>query len=115
MTGDAGNSVVIERPLHMRVLRQRPGEQRRRIVTSFAMASVFKSLLRLNVLNVFLVERFAKGVTVRGLPPLRVRVCVTNATTPGRDEHIAGNESAGRSRRVAGRKRIRTELEIVGF
>src|SRR2546423_15265738 len=113
MTGDAGNSVVIERPLHVRVLRQCPREQRRRVVTRFAVTSELDSLLGLNVLNVFLVERFAKSVTVRRLPPLRVRVCVTSATTPGRHKHFAGNESAGRSRRVAGSKRIGTELEVV--
>src|SRR2546423_14625832 len=114
MTGDAGSSVVIEGPLRVRVFCQCPREQRCRVMTRFAVTSELDSLLRLNVLNVFLVERFAKGVTVRGLPPLRMRVCVTNATTPGRHEHSAGNKRTGRSRRVGGGNRMGTELEVEG-
>src|ERR1051326_9225622 len=115
MTGDARDSVVIERPLHMRVLRQSSREQRRRVMTRFAVTSELDPLLGLNVLHIFLIERFAKSVTVRGLPPLRVRVGVTNAAAFGRHEHFAGNESAGSRRGVTGRKRIRSELEIVSF
>src|SRR2546423_10069305 len=115
MTGDAGNSVVIEGPLHVRVFCKRACKQRCRVMARFAVTSELDSLLSLNVLNIFLIERFAKGVTVCRLPPLRMRVCVTNATTLGRHKHIARNEGAGRRAGVAGSKRVGTELEVVGF
>src|SRR5438105_8310337 len=113
MTGDARHPIVVERSFDMRILCQRPAEQRRRVMTRFAMAREFNSLLSLQILDVLLIEGFAKCVSVRRLPPLSVRVCVTNAATLGRDKHLSRNKRAGRCSGVARRERIRTEFEIV--
>src|SRR5437588_3130445 len=115
MTGDARHTIVVERPFDMRIFCQRAAEQRRRIMTRLAMASEFNSLLSLQILDVFLIEGFAKCVPVRRLPPLNVSVCVTNPAAFGRYKHLSRYERAGRSRGVARRERIGTEFEIVCF
>src|ERR1043165_6708866 len=94
MTRDAGNSIIIKGPLHVRVFGQRTGKQSGRVMTRFAVTRELDSLLGLNVLNIFLIEGFAKSVTVRRLAPLSVRICVTSATAPGRHKHLAGNKCA---------------------
>src|ERR1043166_6337437 len=77
------------------------------------MARVLNSLFTLNVLDVLLIERFAEGVAVRGLPPLRMRVRVATATTFRGHEHFTRNESTGSTRGIAGRKGVGAEFEIV--
>src|SRR6266567_5054207 len=115
MTRNARHSVVIEWPLDMRILSQRAGEKRRRVMTRLAVAGEFNSLLRLQILDVLLVERFAKGVAVRRLPPLCMSICVTGSASFCGNEHFTGNKCAGRGRCIAGGKRIRTEFEVVCF
>src|SRR2546430_739975 len=113
MTRNARHSVVVEWPFDMRILCQRAGEKRRRVMTRFAMACEFNSLLRLQIFDVLLVERLAKRVAVRRLPPLCMSICVAGSASFGGNEHFSRNERAGRSRRIAGRERIRTEFEVV--
>ena len=115
MTRNARHSVVIEWPFDMRILSQRAGEKRRRVMTRLAVAREFNSLLRLQILDVLLVEGFAKGVAVRRLPPLCMSICVTGSASFCRNEHFSRNERAGRSRCISGRERIRTEFEVVRF
>src|SRR5881628_1383233 len=104
MTGYAGHAVIVERPFHVRILRQRSGKKRCWVVTRFAVTREFDPSLILQVLDVLLIERLAKSIPVRRLPPLRMRICVTSATAFGRNEHIARNECAGCGGCVAGRK-----------
>ena len=77
------------------------------------MSREFNSLLRLQILDVLLVKRLAKGVAVRRLPPLCMSICVAGSASFCRNEHFSRNERAGRSSRIAGRERIRTEFEVV--
>ncbi len=114
MTRDARHSVVVKWPFDMRSLRQRAGEKRCRVMTRLAMAGEFNSFLRLQILDVLLIERLAKRVAVRRLPPLRVRICVTSGAALGRHKHFSGNERAGGRGCVAWRERIRTEFEVIG-
>src|SRR6266566_7732884 len=102
MTRDARYAVVVEGPFDFCVLSQRAGEKRRRVMTRFAVPREFDSLLRLQVFHVLLIERFAKRVTVRRLPPLRMSIRVTGSASFCRHEHFSWNERAGRSRGVAG-------------
>src|SRR5215472_2818205 len=113
MTRNAGNTLVIKRPLHMRILSQCTGKQSRRVVTRFAMPGVLNSLLRLNIFDVLLIERFAKGVPVCGLSPLGMGIGVTIATTFRGNKHFTGNKSTGAAGRIAGREGIATKFEIV--
>src|SRR5438874_9167191 len=99
----------------MRILCQGAGEKRRRVMTRLAVPREFNSLLRLQILDVLLVERFAKGVAVRRLPPLCMSIRVTGSASFRRNEHFSRNESAARSGCIAGRERIRTEFEVVRF
>ena len=84
-------------------------------MTRFAVTSEFNSLLRLQIFDVLLVERLAKRVAVRRLPPLCMSIRVTGSASFCRHEHFSRNERAGRSRGIAGRERIRTEFEVVRF
>src|ERR1043166_6426190 len=77
------------------------------------MTREFNSLLGLQVLDVLLIEGFAKCVSMRRLPPLRVRVRVANAATLGRDKHLSGYKRAACGSGIARRERIGAELEIV--
>src|SRR5947209_10230667 len=113
MTRNARHSVVVEWPCDMRILCQAAGEKRRRVMTRLAVPREFNALLRLQILDVLLVERLAKGVAVRRLPPLCMSICVTGSASFCRNEHFSRNERAGRSRRIAGEERIRTEFEVV--
>ena len=115
MTRNARHSVVVEWPFDMRILCQRAGEKRRRVMTRFAMAREFNSLLRLQIFDVLLIERLAKGVAVRRLPPLCMSICVTGSAPFCRNEHFTGNKCACRSRCISGRERIWTEFEVVRF
>src|ERR1044072_5154454 len=65
VAGDARYTIVIERPFDFRVLRQSSGEQRCRVMTRLTMPGEFNSLLVLQVLDVLLIERFAKSIAVR--------------------------------------------------
>src|SRR5437660_11855831 len=102
MTRDARHSVVVEGPFDFRVFGQRAGEKRRRVMTRLAVAREFNSLLRLQILDVLLIERLAKSVAVRRLPPLYMSICVTGAASFCRHEHFSGNEVARRRRCIAG-------------
>src|SRR5256885_14421837 len=82
-------------------------------MATLAVARVLDAALRDQVFDVLLIKRLAESVAVCGLSPLRVRVRVAFAATLRRDEHLAGNKAAGGRRRVARRKRILSELEIV--
>ena len=115
VTRDARHAIVIERPFDMRVLRQRAGKKGRRVVTRFAMTREFNSFLRLQILDVLLIERLAKSISMRGLSPLRVRVRVTISTALRRNEHIPGNECSRGRRGIPGRKRVGTKLEVVSL
>src|SRR5437763_13186558 len=115
MTRNARHSVVIEWPFDMRILCQGAGEKRRRVMTRLAVAREFNSLLRLQILDVLLVEGYAKGVAVRRLPPLCMSIGVTGSASFCRNEHFSRNERAGRSRCISGRERIWTEFEVVRF
>src|SRR5882724_9765608 len=99
----------------MRVLGERAGKKRRRVMTRFAVAGEFNPLLRLQIFDVLLIERLAKRVAVRRLPPLGMSVCVTGAASFCQHEHVTRNERAGGSHGIAGRERIRTKLEVVRF
>ena len=99
----------------MRILRERAGKKRRRVMTRFAVAGEFNSLLRLQIFDILLIERLAKRVAVRRLPPLPVSICVTGSTSLCRNEHFSRNERAGCSRGIAGRERIRPEFEVIRF
>src|SRR5690349_898794 len=109
----AGHTIVVEWSFDMRILGERTAEQRRRVVTRFAMTREFNSLLSLQVLDVLLIERFAKCVPMRGLPPLRVRVCVARSAALGSDKHLSWNKRAAGRGGIAGRERIGAEFEIV--
>src|SRR6266571_1630605 len=113
MTSDTRDPIVVEWPFDMRILSQRAAEQGRRVVTRFAMTREFNPLLSLQILDVLLIEGFAKCVSMRRLPPLGVRVRVANAAALGRDKHLSRNKRAGCSSCIAGRERIGTEFEIV--
>ena len=113
MARDARHTLVIERPFDMRILCQGAPEQGRGIVTRLAMTREFDSLLSLQVLDVLLIERFAKCVAVRRLPPLSVRVRVTTTTAFRRHKHLSGNKRAGRRSCIPRRERIGPEFEIV--
>src|SRR6267143_7323420 len=115
MTRDARHAVVVEGPFDMRILSQRAREKRRRVMTRLAVSREFNSLLRLQILHVLLIERLAKSVAVRRLPPLYMSICVTGAASFCRHEHFSRNEGAGRSRCIAGREGIRAEFEVVRF
>ena len=115
MTRNTRHSVVVEWPFDMRILRQRASKKRRRVMTRLAVAREFNSLLRLQILDVLLVERLAKGVAVRRLPPLCMSICVTGPASFCQHEHFSRNKRAGRSRGITGRERIRTEFEVVRF
>src|SRR5882672_11394188 len=78
------------------------------------MTSELNPLLRLQVLNVLLIEGFAKRVAVRRLAPLCMRIGVALATTLGRDEHVARDEGPAGGGSIAGRKRVWPKFEIVG-
>ena len=65
VTRNARHAIVIERPLHFGVFRQRAGEERCRVVTRFAMARELNSFLRLNVFDIFLLKRLTKCVSMR--------------------------------------------------
>src|SRR6267142_2634412 len=84
-------------------------------MTRLAMAREFNSLLSLQVLDVLLIEGFAKCIPVRRLPPLSVSVGVTSAAAPGRYKHLSRYERAGCSRGIPGRERIEAKFEIVCF
>ena len=62
MTTDAGDAILVERSLNFGVLRQRTRKERRGVMTRFAVAGELDSFLRLQVLDIFLVERLAKRV-----------------------------------------------------
>ena len=113
MAGDTGHTIIVERPLYLRVLGQRSGKKSCGVVTGFAMTREFNSLLVLNVFDVLLVERLAKSITVRGLPPLRVRVSVASAAALGRNEHFSGNKGTGGGAGIAGSKRVGTKFQIL--
>src|SRR5258708_37054490 len=115
MTRDARHAVVVEGPFDMRILSQRAGEKRRRVMTRLAVAREFNSLLRLQILDVLLIERLAKSVAVRRLPPLYMSICVTGAASVRRHEHFSRNKGAGRSRGIAGGERNWTAFEDVRF
>src|SRR2546430_15142473 len=115
MTCNARHSVVIEWPFDMRILSQRAGEKRRRVMTRLAVPREFNALLRLQILDVLLVERLAKGVAVRRLPPLCMSIRVTGSASFCRNEHFSRNERAGRCHCISGRERIWTEFEVVRF
>src|SRR2546429_8726533 len=95
MTGYAGHTVIVERPFHVRILRQRSGKKRCWVVTRFAVTREFDPSLILQVFDVLLIERLAKSIPGRRFPPPRMRLCVRRATAFGRDEHIARNEWGG--------------------
>src|SRR5438094_10418711 len=113
MTRNARHSVVVKWPFDMRILCQRAGEKRRRVMTRFAMACEFNSLLRLQIFDGLLIERLAKGVAVRRLPPLCMSICGTGSGPFCGNEHFTGNRCAGRSCCICGRESIRTEFEFV--
>src|SRR5438477_714530 len=115
MTRNARHSVVVEWPFDVRILCQRAGEKRRRVMTRLAVTREFNSFLRLQILDVLLVERFAKGVAVRRLPPLCMSIRVTGSASFCRNEHFSRNERAGRCHCISGRERIWTEFEVVRF
>src|SRR2546425_774206 len=115
MTRNARHSVVVEWPFDMRILCQRAGEKRRRVMARLAMAGEFNSFLRLQIFDVLLIEGLAKRVAMRRLPPLCMSIRVTGSASFRRNEHFSRHERAGGSRCIAGRKRIRTEFEVVGF
>src|SRR5258708_26061323 len=101
MTRDARHAVVIEGPFDMRILSQCAGERRRRVMTRLAVTCEFNSLLRLQIFDVLLIERLAKRIAVRRLPPLYMSICVTGAASFRRHKHFSRNEGAGRSRGIA--------------
>src|SRR5213083_574706 len=103
MTRNARHSVVVEWPFDMRILCQRAGEKRRRVMTRFAMAREFNSLLRLQIFDVLLIEGLAKRVAMRRLPPLCMSICVTGSASFRRNKHFSRYERAGGSRCIAGR------------
>src|SRR5438132_13814949 len=97
MTRNTRHSVVVEWPLDVRILCQRAGEKRRRVMTRLAVTREFNSLLRLQIFDVLLVERFAKGVAVRRLPPLCMSIRVTGSASFRRKKHFSRTERTHRS------------------
>src|SRR5437899_7590710 len=78
------------------------------------MARELDSFLTLQVFDILLIERLAECIPMRGLAPLRMRVRVTGSAALRRHKHLTGNERAGCSSCIAGRKRIGTKFEVVG-
>src|SRR2546428_524922 len=79
------------------------------------MAGEFNSFFRLQNFYVLFIERVAKRVAMRRLPPLWMSIRVTGSASFCRNEHFFPHERARGSRCIAGRKRIRTEFEVIGF
>src|SRR6266567_6088232 len=77
------------------------------------MARELDSFLTLQVFDIFLIEGLAECITMRGLAPLRMGICMASSAALRRHKHLTGNERAGGGAGIARRERIGTKFEVV--
>jgi hypothetical protein len=98
----------------LRFAHQRAGKKSRLIVTRFAVARKCDISLGDQIVDIFLIEGFAEGISVRRLQTLRVNVGMTFGTARRRDKMFAGNKFAVKCRRIRrGERLVFAETKII--
>ena len=116
MTGRTGQTVLVERTIDVRVLRQSAGDHDDRIVATVAMSREFDAFSTHQNVDARSVERRAKRVRVQRLTPLVVGLFVAMATILGLRKSTGLNELIAHGGGVAGeREVVLAETKIEGL
>ena len=113
MADHAGHAVFIEAAIHRGIFAQRAGEQRRRIVATFAMPRVLDALAHDDQVHILDVKRIAKRIGVRRFAPLAVRIFVALAAIGGGRDLLRLEKSFEIRFGLAGQKRIFPKAMVV--
>ena len=113
MADHAGHAVFIEAAIHRGIFAQRAGEQRRRIVATFAMPRVLDALAHDDQVHILDVKRIAKRIGVRRFAPLAVRIFVALGAVSGGRDLLRPQKSFEIRLGLAREKRIFPEAMVV--